>query len=109
MAVDGSSGKILWSVASQEDQEDAIVVKRSNFYTPLLIPGDQDSDGLVDVIIMHGGDPFRAPGQKAIIPAKLLLVSSRTGLTDLIYSLLFFLTSSIEESSLNFSCMQHKI
>ena len=87
MAVDGSSGKILWSISSsassssQEDQADSspTIVQRSNFYTPLLIPIDVDSDGVEDVIVMHGGDPFRAPGQKSTITAKLLVLSARTG------------------------------
>jgi hypothetical protein len=32
-----------------------------NFYTPLYLDEDYDSDGLADLVTVHGGDPTRKP------------------------------------------------
>lgn len=83
-AINGRTGSVIWKI--NPTQGDPIMFT-SNFYTPLLIPVDVDNDGINDLIAMHGGDPLRKPTDRVRIPARLIILSARTG--DFFY-LLFF-------------------
>ncbi|KAJ6221142.1 hypothetical protein RDWZM_006954 [Blomia tropicalis] len=75
-ALDGKSGMVLWSINSNVGEP---VTESSNFYTPLLIPKDIDSDSITDIIVMHGGDPLRKPGERVRNVARLMVISAKTG------------------------------
>lgn len=75
-AFSGRTGELIWKVKSTQGDP---IMFTSNFYTPLLLPVDVDEDGVNDVITMHGGDPLRKPTDRVRIPARLLVLSARTG------------------------------
>ncbi|XP_053207045.1 uncharacterized protein LOC128391220 isoform X2 [Panonychus citri] len=75
-AINGASGEIIWSYL---DYEDEAICGTSNFYTPLYISKDLDSDGLSDLVLSHGGDPLRSPHDANRLVARLMIVSSGTG------------------------------
>jgi hypothetical protein len=75
-AFSGRTGRLIWKL--NPTQGDPIMLT-SNFYTPLLLPIDVDEDGLNDLIMMHGGDPLRKPTDRVRVPARMLVLSARTG------------------------------
>ncbi|RWS24922.1 PQQ-like domain containing protein, partial [Leptotrombidium deliense] len=76
-AINGANGDIIWDI--QPTMGDPIY-ETSNFYTPLYISKDIDSDNINDLLVMHGGDPLRVPSAKVRIPARLIFISSKTGI-----------------------------
>ena len=74
--MDGRTGAVFWSITSTFGEP---VAETSNFYTALLVPKDVDGDGLADLVVMHGGDPLRAPGARVRNVAKLMVISAKTG------------------------------
>lgn len=55
------------------------VVERSNFYTPVYVARDIDNDGIPEMVVMHGGDPFRSPIEKSRLSARIMVISSKKG------------------------------
>lgn len=70
--ISGKNGRIIWRLDLKEE-----IRYNSNiaFHTPLLLPRDFDSDGLNDILVMHGGDYRRTKSTAA----RLICLSSRTG------------------------------
>lgn len=77
-ALNGVDGKVIWSFLPQRSQPNPADSGWYNFTTPQLIP-DQDHDGLKDLLISNGGDPFVPPNDPARPVGKLLVLSSRSG------------------------------
>ncbi|KAH7642116.1 pqq-like domain containing protein [Dermatophagoides farinae] len=75
-AFDGRTGRIFWSITSNYGEP---VSETSNFYTPLIIPKDIDSDNVPEIVVMHGGDPLRKPNQRVRNVARLIVISGKTG------------------------------
>ena len=71
-AINGSDGSFLWHV------DPSIVYPKYNFFYPLVVE-DMDSDGIVDIINMHGGDSSYKDEEENRSPAFLVVVSGRTG------------------------------
>ena len=71
-AIDGRDGSLLWAV------DPSVVFPPYNFYFPLIIE-DLDSDGISDIINMHGGDGIYTPDQHDRSPGYLVVISGRTG------------------------------
>lgn len=67
-------GKVIWDSRQ-------IPARRTlwNFYNPLLLPVDLDSDGMNDMIISHGGNPTIPSEVHEREAGCLVLISSRTG------------------------------
>lgn len=72
-AVSGSTGSLIWSLSDDES-----LVNVSNMYTPQYLR-DVDSDGVPDLLVMHGGDPVKEPGSPIRLAGRLLIVSGRSG------------------------------
>ena len=71
-AIDRRDGSLLWEV------DPTIVFPPYNFYFPLIV-SDLNSDGVNDIINMHGGDTSYAPDEHERSPAYLVVVSGKTG------------------------------
>jgi hypothetical protein len=56
VAVSGRDGSLLWTFDAQKVKNGVM-----NVYTPHYIQ-DMDRDGTVDILVIHGGDPVRDPG-----------------------------------------------
>ncbi|GIY96700.1 hypothetical protein CEXT_301362 [Caerostris extrusa] len=72
-AVNGKDGTLLWEFDDQNAKIDA-----SNVYTPQYI-SDVDSDGVLDLVVIHGGDPLKEPGSETRLVGRLMVVSGKTG------------------------------
>lgn len=77
-AIDGASGKIIWSFFPERKKPDGSDGGWYNFTTPQIIP-DQDADGIRDIIIANGGDARAAPGDHNRPAGRLLVLGSRSG------------------------------
>ncbi|KAH9419619.1 hypothetical protein DERP_009677 [Dermatophagoides pteronyssinus] len=75
-AFDGRTGQVLWKITSSFGEP---ISETSNFYTPLMIPKDIDSDNVPEIVVMHGGDPLRKPNQRVRNVARLMVISGKTG------------------------------
>uniref|UniRef100_A0A1X7TXJ2 FAM234A/B beta-propeller domain-containing protein n=1 Tax=Amphimedon queenslandica TaxID=400682 RepID=A0A1X7TXJ2_AMPQE len=64
--------ELLWVV------DPAITVPPYNYYYP-LITKDFDKDGVPDIIVTHGGDPFYSDTEKKRTPGFLAVISGATG------------------------------
>lgn len=73
-AINGKNGELLWKFNKKQSKE-----KWYNFYQPQFI-GDQDGDGLADILISNGGnvkaEPYDASKRYA---GYLAVISSRDG------------------------------
>ena len=56
MLLSGATGELIWKF-----DDNKVLQSVSNLYTAQFIQ-DVDNDGIQDVLNVHGGDPFRAPG-----------------------------------------------
>ena len=76
LAIDGNNGKKIWEYKVQTHEFNALGFMRFNFYSPQIIP-DQNNDGLDDLLVSNGGNFLahakdgsdRYPGVLAIIDA----------------------------------------
>jgi len=80
-AVNGANGKIIWQLTIENTPPD-FLSETSNFYTPVIVSRDFDADGLNDLVIVHGGDPLRAAGQKTHLAARIAIISSKLGIEN---------------------------
>ena len=71
-ALNGIDGSVLWH------RDPSVAYHRYNFYFPLIVQ-DLDGDGTSDLINMHGGDSTYGSHDIERSPAKLVVVSGRTG------------------------------
>ena len=71
-ALNGVDGTVLWVV------DDNLTFPGYNYFFPLIVD-DLDSDGVSDLINMHGGDSTYNPEIKDRSPGFLVAVSGRTG------------------------------
>ncbi|KAK3107822.1 hypothetical protein FSP39_022986 [Pinctada imbricata] len=72
-AISGRHGQLLWSFDKMSIKNEIM-----NLYTAQIIP-DQNGDGMVDVLAIHGGDPLREPGSKERLAGRIIFFSGRTG------------------------------
>ncbi len=75
-AVNGSTGNLIWSFDTTQSSPPGIGWMQ--FYNAELVP-DQDSDGLMDIVLTNGGNPNAMAGEGPRFPGWLLLVSSQDG------------------------------
>ncbi|RWS02090.1 PQQ-like domain containing protein [Dinothrombium tinctorium] len=76
-AINGANGEIIWTLSARMGEP---ISETSNFYTPLYVSKDIDEDGKQDLVLMHGGDPLRRPTEEVRLPARLIVVSAKTGI-----------------------------
>ena len=79
-AVNGANGKIIWSYAQLKNE---VILPNANFYTPLYISTNFNHDNLPQIVLMHGGDPYRSSFDKSRNPARLIIASAKTGAQDI--------------------------
>ena len=73
-AINGKTGEVIWRFDKKKTKQ-----KWYNFYNPQFI-GDQDQDGLDDILISNGGNVLAEPyDDKKRYPGHLVVVSSRDG------------------------------
>ena len=72
VALNGVDGSVLWH------RDPDVAYHRYNFYFPLIVQ-DLDGDGTSDIINVHGGDATFSSEDTERSPAKLVVVSGRTG------------------------------
>jgi outer membrane protein assembly factor BamB len=77
-AVDGHTGKPIWSFFPERKKTDGSDGGWYNFTTPQFVP-DQDDDNIPDLLIANGGDAHAAPGDPNRPAGRLLVLSSKTG------------------------------
>ncbi|XP_064651564.1 uncharacterized protein LOC135502545 isoform X2 [Lineus longissimus] len=71
--VSGKKGKMLWKFDTQPGKDSIM-----NVYTSQPIK-DYDGDGVPEVLVLHGGDPIRAPGSKEERFGRLMIFSGKDG------------------------------
>ena len=71
-AINSQDGSLLWDV------DPSIAFPLYNFYFPLIVE-DLNSDGVSDIINMHGGDVSYNPDEHNRSPGYLVVVSGQTG------------------------------
>lgn len=79
-ALNGKTGKVLWAYDYRQHTQDSVLqYARFNFYNSILVP-DQNSDGLLDLLIQNGGNVKAAPHTtENRFPGVLMLLDSKTG------------------------------
>ena len=79
-ALDGKTGEVLWKYQYEQVQHDSILqYARFNFNNSVLVP-DQNSDGLMDLLTVNGGNSLADPSsEKDRYPGVLILFDSKTG------------------------------
>lgn len=78
MAINGSTGEILWEFLPEGDSVDFVELKTYNFYNPQFIE-DVDEDGVKDILVANGGYVKALPNDPNRPPGKLMILSSKTG------------------------------
>ncbi|XP_022252488.1 uncharacterized protein LOC106468446 isoform X1 [Limulus polyphemus] len=73
LAVSGKDGTVIWNFKDSDAK-----IKTSNMYTPVYI-NDINSDGVPDLVQIHGGDPLKEPGSPTRLIGRLLVISGRNG------------------------------
>ena len=71
-AINPVDGSYIWIV------DPAVTYPMYSYYSPLFIH-DFDRDGIIDLIVTHGGDPTYNPTQKVRSPGFIFVISGRTG------------------------------
>lgn len=79
MALEGSSGKVIWEYFPEGDTADAAEHQLYNFYNPQPIR-DLDNDGTDDLLVSNGGYVKAPPGELNRPAGKLMLISGKTGI-----------------------------
>lgn len=72
-AVSGKTGDTIWDFGPQESRD-----TNMNLYTAQFIR-DLNSDGVMDVLVTHGGDPLAEPNSPQRLVGRLLIFSGKTG------------------------------
>ena len=72
VAMDTHRNALLWSVDTN------ITCSSFNYYYPLYVP-DLDRDGIIDIVVIHGGDSNYSPLTTNRSPGVIVVVSGRTG------------------------------
>ncbi|HRI27099.1 MAG TPA: T9SS type A sorting domain-containing protein [Chitinophagales bacterium] len=79
VAINGTSGQIIWEFFPQGDTIAPEDFGWYNFYSPQFIP-DVDGDGLQDILVSNGGNPAATPIDTINRPpGNLLILSSANG------------------------------
>jgi hypothetical protein len=78
MAINGSTGDILWEFFPSGDTVDFTAHKVYNFYNPQFIR-DCDGDGIKDILVANGGYVKALPNDPDRPPGKLQVINARTG------------------------------
>lgn len=78
VAINGSTGEIIWEYLPDVTFEEAKELGLYNFYNPQFVP-DQDGDGIDDIVIANGGDYTLAPTDRNRPVGYLMVISSATG------------------------------
>ena len=76
--LNGTNGSLIWEYFPEGDTLDPATVGLYNFYTPQLIP-DQDNDGLQDLLVANGGDKFASIFDTIRPPGQLMVIGSTDG------------------------------
>ncbi len=80
MALDGSSGKVIWEYNYQFENDSILKHARFNFYNSALIP-DQNQNGYPEILTVNGGNVYAPPfSDKNRYPGVLMVLDSKTGL-----------------------------
>nr|WKN35695.1 PQQ-binding-like beta-propeller repeat protein [Tunicatimonas sp. TK19036] len=79
MALDGSTGKVVWEYFPEGDTTDASEHQLYNFYNPQAVR-DLDDDGVNDLLVSNGGYVKAPPGELNRPAGKLMLISGKTGI-----------------------------
>jgi outer membrane protein assembly factor BamB len=74
-ALSGADGELIWSFDENDSPPPDGWLQ---FYNPELVP-DQNSDGLMDLVVTNGGTINALPGEGPRFPGYLVLVSSSDG------------------------------
>ncbi|MEP6736893.1 MAG: PQQ-binding-like beta-propeller repeat protein [Chryseolinea sp.] len=79
-ALNGKSGEVLWEYHHEQHQQDSILkYARYNFNNSVLIP-DQNNDGLMDLLVVNGGNAAANPNtEEGRFPGVLMVFDSKTG------------------------------
>ncbi|EDO39984.1 predicted protein, partial [Nematostella vectensis] len=72
-AVSGRTGKLLWNFGDQPARD-----TNMNMYTAQFIR-DLDGDGVMEVLVAHGGDPLAEANSPERLKGRLIIFSGRTG------------------------------
>ncbi|MDA7502159.1 PQQ-binding-like beta-propeller repeat protein [Chitinophagales bacterium] len=78
MALDGTTGEIIWEFFTAEEGVNPADLGWYQFYTPAIVP-DQDGDGLADLLVANGGDPTILLPNEPRPPGKIMVLSSASG------------------------------
>jgi hypothetical protein len=74
--LDGSNGNVIWEFDTTQASPGG--QGWLQFYEPKAI-ADRNGDGIVELVVMNGGDPTAAPTQSVRKPGHLLLLDGATG------------------------------
>ncbi len=79
-ALNGKTGEVLWAYQYVDYEQDPIMKHaRFNFNNSVLVP-DQNSDGLMDLLTINGGNAKADPySEKERYPAVLMVFDSKSG------------------------------
>lgn len=72
-AISGKTGVLIWLF-----QDMISKLKWTILYTPQFI-NDLNSDGVMDILQVGGGDPFQIEMKDSILPGKILFISGKNG------------------------------
>lgn len=78
VALNGANGQLIWRFLPDRHRTNQAGSGLYNFTTPQLIP-DQNQDGLDDLLISNGGDPFAPPNNPDRPAGRLMVLSSSDG------------------------------
>jgi outer membrane protein assembly factor BamB len=78
IAVEGSTGSVIWEFLPDVTFDEARDMGIYNFYNPQVIP-DQNSDGLPDLLVANGGDYTVPPYDENRPAGKLMIISAADG------------------------------
>lgn len=72
-AISGKRGELIWNFGPQESRD-----TNMNLYTAQFIR-DLNGDGVMEVLVTHGGDPLAEPNSPERLVGRLLIFSGKTG------------------------------
>ena len=78
IAVEGSTGSVIWEFLPDVTFDEARDMGIYNFYNPQVIP-DQNNDGLPDLLVANGGDYTVPPYDENRPAGKLMMISAADG------------------------------
>ncbi|HYG41152.1 MAG TPA: hypothetical protein VD908_21165 [Cytophagales bacterium] len=77
-SINGKNGEIIWRFLPERTHPNPADSGWYNFTTPQFV-FDQDLDGIEDLLISNGGDPYAPPNNPNRPAGRLLVMSSKTG------------------------------